>query len=66
MGEYIYISENVMKHVADYIMEKGAVSLADIKGELLRYIRAGSGNEDVHDDGIIDDAPLPLEQKKVQ
>lgn len=72
MGEYIYISENVMKQVADYIMKKGAVSLTDIKGELLRYILAGSGNDDVsddrgvHDDGIKHNAPLSLEQKKVQ
>lgn len=57
-GEYLYVGENTMDRMAHYIMEQGAVSLTDIRKELLRCIQ--------QDEDIIGEPPLALEQKKNQ
>lgn len=74
-GEYVYIDTNTMNKIAEFILDKGVVSLRDIRGELLSYIHQWNDNGDDDDDGastnnddhgIQDIPPVALQQKKNQ
>ena len=39
-GEYMYIGEKTMKHISNFITDRGAVTLSDVKEELLRQLDA--------------------------
>jgi hypothetical protein len=64
-----------MNKIAEFILDKGVVSLRDIRGELLSYIHQWNDNGDDDDDGastnnddhgIQDIPPVALQQKKNQ
>lgn len=45
-GEYMYIGTTTMKHIANFIKNQGAVTLNDLKREILKQIHDNSNDHD--------------------